>query len=823
VLPQVTQVVDPFVAGEVGMNVIRLVIDAMIIVITLLAIQRLADKATLPEDAPTNLSMFRSERVPITMTNNASTPSLSGEYLNYILARHQVGDRVSLVERSTGEERTFTLKAEYTWSFIALQLVVSLVFCGLGLFVLFAQRSSPSACAFHDMAWSTTAVLSCTTVQYLPEGDAFSGIMAALHAVSYAFFCVMLVRFTTTFPATITSSKWIMRGMIALGGVLGIGGALSGYSYGASSDSTQWASLASSAATWMSWVRVLFMISAVISLSSLVYTVRTTKDSRHHKQAWWVLYGASVSIVGTVVLWIAPLVLFDIYLVPEWVLLLLVVVAPITFAVAVVRYRALDISIVVRRSTTYAIIALVMVSSIVITSRVISSIFIDTDENLSHPGAWLIIGLTAMLYEPLRKRVQRFVDQRLFGVQYDLREAKTTIARTFASTYGIRDVANELTSSSELYFKPERVGVFRYAATSSMLAMVCDTNFSLLRGRRIPFDALHVNATLLRPVARVGLVESDLDVESADPVVFDRWGVAMAIPLTGVSGSLLGFLVLGPKRSSAQYTEQDVELAREIGLHAGHSWERIELQHALQAEQAEAERLAEVSALKTMFVSSVSHDLKTPITAIRLYAEMSGTTTDPSTLQRNMEVIVGESARLTHMIDNILGIARSEQSVQQVTLHEIDMNDVIESTASLLRYLLAQTQTTLRISIPEEPVFVRGNQDLMVQALMNILENAMKYARDDRRIEIELTTTDDHATCTVTDHGPGFRAEDLPRLFEPFYRSQHHVTEERVSGTGLGLAIVEHVARVHRGTVHASNAPSGGACITLQLPRSVQS
>lgn len=227
-------------------------------------------------------------------------------------------------------------------------------------------------------------------------------------------------------------------------------------------------------------------------------------------------------------------------------------------------------------------------------------------------------------------------------------------------------------------------------------------------------------------------------------------------------------------------------------------------------------RLAEV---RSQFVSSVSHELKTPLTAIRMFAETlrMGRTTDRQVQDEYLETIVNESERLTRLLNNVLDFSKIEQGQKIYHFKPTHLAEVVRTAARALKYPLAQQGFQLRVDIEDGLPAVRADSDALEQAILNLLINAMKYSGESREVDLRLRRQDGAAMIQVTDHGMGIAPEEQARIFEKFYRAP--TPENRlVPGTGLGLTLVEHIAEAHGGQVEVRSSPGEGSTFSILLP-----
>jgi signal transduction histidine kinase len=222
---------------------------------------------------------------------------------------------------------------------------------------------------------------------------------------------------------------------------------------------------------------------------------------------------------------------------------------------------------------------------------------------------------------------------------------------------------------------------------------------------------------------------------------------------------------------------------------------------------------------KTDFVSNVSHELKTPLTSIRMFSEMlsEGRVADPANQQRFMRIISAEAARLTRLINNVLEFARRERGEEKYHFSTLDLGELSERTIESYRPNLEANGFIIKTDLPSKPLAVHGDADALSQVLLNLLSNAEKYSGEQKEIEIVLRAHEAKAALTVCDRGLGVPSGLEEKIFEKFFRA-HDSLASGIQGTGLGLTLARQIALAHSGDVTYKSREGGGSCFTLELP-----
>lgn len=226
-------------------------------------------------------------------------------------------------------------------------------------------------------------------------------------------------------------------------------------------------------------------------------------------------------------------------------------------------------------------------------------------------------------------------------------------------------------------------------------------------------------------------------------------------------------------------------------------------------------KIGEADKAQADFVSSVSHELRTPLTAITGWSEtLMYDEAIQGDSRRGLEIISSEAGRLTNMVEELLEFTRIRDGRFTLNLETVDLAALMDDVVFTYSELLRHDDITLSYAPPEKPVdAVTGDPRRLKQVVLNILDNAVKYARGGHSIELALTQKGEYVIMTVRDHGPGIAEEDLPHVKERFYKGR---SKER--GSGIGLAVCDEIVSRHSGTLTMANADGGGTLATVSLP-----
>ncbi len=226
-----------------------------------------------------------------------------------------------------------------------------------------------------------------------------------------------------------------------------------------------------------------------------------------------------------------------------------------------------------------------------------------------------------------------------------------------------------------------------------------------------------------------------------------------------------------------------------------------------------------IAEMRSQFAASVSHELKTPLTAIRMLAEAltMGVRTRPDEQTEYLRTIIGESERLSRLLNNVLDFSKIEQGTRTYRFETTSLEDVVQTAALTMTFPLNQKGFKLQVELENGIPPVQADRDALEQAVLNLLHNAMKYSGESRDIALRLCRDGNIARIDVVDHGIGIRDRDKSQIFGKFFRVPG-VENERIPGTGLGLTIVSHIAESHGGRVEVSSRPGEGSTFSILIP-----
>lgn len=285
---------------------------------------------------------------------------------------------------------------------------------------------------------------------------------------------------------------------------------------------------------------------------------------------------------------------------------------------------------------------------------------------------------------------------------------------------------------------------------------------------------------------------------------------AMVVAIHGAS-RVLGVMTLVSAESGRSYDEADLKFAEELASRAGLAIENAILY----------KKTGEAVALRDEFLTIASHELKTPITSLKLQLQMvrrrikSDTGAPPSRefIEKSFDVAITQVGRLTTLVEDLLDVSRMRAGKLGLNLESVNVSEMLHEIVERYRSHFESTKTPLSVKI-QPGILAQWDRSRIEQVIVNLISNALKYAPG-KEVSIDLRTQLSRAMITIEDHGPGVRKTEQDRIFERFERA---VSARNVSGLGLGLFISKGIIHSHRGEIWIESEPGHGAKFTVAIP-----
>ena len=805
-------------------NVIILFAESCIVIICTLGIYLNSIKT----DLPFKTNLLDSNQLVISKSDNALVSPgdiitaidgytfSSWEEIEFYLDGKNINDEVTISYIRNGNEYSalIPLTSYYSLFNLLIMAIVGGSFLLIAIVVRHKAKKNRSANIFHWACLGLGVIIACTASNYFTTPLAYGYFNRIFWLISYSFTPVLFIHFTTSFSnQAIPKIKGIL---ITLYICSAISASVLIYLFIKTAAANNYEFIKSYVFFFNNFFRFFLIISILIAISVCVYIYSKATDIEVRKRLQWLLLGFFVGPFSFVIFWIIPIIFTGDSFIPESLIIILLIAMPLSFSIAIVKYRMLDINFIINRSVVYTGILLGIVILYAALTGVIS-LFVS-GVNPLFPSAITAIAI-AFLLQPVKNKIQKFVDKRFFRVEYDYRREQNKFLDDIKNTNDIKELAQKIVSQTDTLIPVEKIGFFQLNNSDNRVRIIANKGWDFLKGRSLRFEEENLKTDLSVPVAVADKVEPGLKVEAADLKVFNRWGMMLVFPIMSPSGIIHAFLALGMKKSGARFYKDDIDLLNTVTATTALTIDRIKLNEELVIEKMEAERLEELNRIKSFFVSTVTHELKTPLTSIKMFAELLHHKTDLSKekSQEYLGIIEGESEKLRRLIDNILDFAKIENDMKTYEMKPVNVNEIVSKTIESMQYQFSIAKQVVEDKTCNEDVIILADANAVERATMNLLSNAIKYSQTGSKTTVSSNVINHNLCIQVKDEGKGITEDKLNNIFEPFFRIKEESTS-LVEGTGLGLAIVKHIMDAHNGKIEVTSNPGEGSTFTLIFP-----
>lgn len=759
----------------------------------------------LPPDLPAEAL-----RYPVRLDDLAAG---SPAHLRSLVERYTPG-RVVHIE-SAGVTRAVIVAPAFSGAHRVISTVSALFFWMVACFVFAARPAQDPGRAFFFSTFCYGLAISAGTGTFPADPRGLDALRPVLRTVALALTPAFFVMMSFLFPRrrpSVDQRPWLLRAVFLTAVALATWRSFVLTDYFTAPTLPRF-----ELAAFSEHLLDLF-VAALVGVGCLVM-YRSGRDAvlaREQKQLKWLWWGITVGTTPYVFLYALPRALGGEPVVALSATRVLALVVPVAMAVAAVKYKLLDIDVIIRRSLIYGVLATLLVAAYLVLAEAIGQriapVFPGSGRYIPLAGAVVSV----MLYQPTRRIVGDWVDSTFFHI----RRLHARALYRFKSAMMRPWTQRELAAFTRRFIG--RILGARQAAVvvrvGPELFLAGDLDEGLAR-RALGFvEGLPGRQETLLAAPRS---TSQPEIESDDfPAELAGAGIRLVQPLAAY-GRVHGVLVLGEKRSEWRYVEEDVGLLSGVAAAASEALERINLAQRVAEERIGRERLDELNRMKSDFLSRVAHDLRTPVTSIDWSARnlLDGLAGPLDGGQKEyMQAIVTSAVHLGRLVTNLLEISRLEKPDGAYELGPVCLATVTDEAVECLMPIAAAREVRVERRLERNLQPVVGNREKLVQVVVNLVENALRYSPRGAAVEVSLErAAGTWQRLAVRDLGPGIAPGEEEAIFERF-RQGTPSPHAQPQGFGLGLFVVRSHVEAFSGSVRAANRPGGGAEFTVLLP-----
>jgi signal transduction histidine kinase len=733
--------------------------------------------------------------------------------LELVLAQKSIGEWVTVDLRhgSSSETRRAQIIPFYSKvPFPTIYLLIGLLSYLIGFLALAFRWGDIKARILYWLALTFSLPLIVSGGTYCLRSSWTTYVPSLLFNMFYPLAPALLVHFSFTFSKS--RRRWILALIYGVSLFFGCG-FIALILLSVHRASTQVFRLYS---TTFTVFRVYIVVLLLLAIVSFIRAYREEPLQENRAQIRWIFLGLLLGLSPFMFIYQIPRVLGLKPVLTEEFSAVFFVFIPVGLALAIFRFRFLNVDIVINRSLVYSLLTIVIVGVYLFSVK----IFQDLPVKLfAATGAEVSLGsalLAAVVFEPARRRIQELVDRSFFRQSYDYKKAILKFSGTARDMLSQSSLIDFLKASVQTVLPLDRLEVMAGTLTSGECQLFYPEGG---QGKE------RVSLLTQMPPGRVSALreavstEEGVDFSQGQALVGSQWEVALPLPFR--SAGLVGCLFAGKKRSGHRFTRDDIDLLMTLTMALSLNLERIRLQEEIIYERAAREKLDELNRLKTEFVSTVSHELRTPLTSIQGLTEIleAGKVQDAGTRDEILHTLASESGRLSRLLRNILEFGKIEQQTKAYSLRTEDIGSIIKDLVAVFRPQFEEAGFAVDLNVPREPVVLNVDRDAIEQLLINLIDNAVKYSPRKKRIGIDLLERPGEVEIRVRDQGIGISPEDREKIFDKFYRGSGAA---RISpkGVGLGLKIAKHIVEAHGGELLVESQASVGTTFRIVFPRS---
>ncbi len=733
--------------------------------------------------------------------------------IEFILSKRTIGEHSTLLIQSEDgriEKREVKLIPFYSQAlFPLIYLLIGLFIMAIGIFVFFLKPDETRARVFY---WASLAFASSIIINggfYCLRKDWFSHIPGIMYYILYPLAAALLLHFPLFFSRRkhkLETFAIYFPAIIFAVGLVGL------FLLSSIKSSIEIHRLYQSIYPFFRFYLFLFVL---LTIFALIIIYRKTILEEEQVQIKWIFYGVFIGLGPFIFLYQLPQVIRLNPLISEEFSQVFFILIPLALAVSIVRFRLMNIELVINRSLVYTILTVFTVSIYLFSVNILHSLF--SKFFFVHETFIFVLGAlgAAIVFHPARKRIQEFVDKAFFRQSYDYRISILSFYERAHRIINRDHLVDFFLEKTKKTLPLEHIGILIYLIEGGKLKP-----FIKRDGEKDMGSLTAYSLASEKVIARKKAIKTEENMDFSQEASLKEKKAEIILPLSFRSTALAGFLTMGKKKSGERFTRDDLELLHAMAGELALNLERITLQEEVIFERAEKEKLDELSRLKTEFISTVSHELRTPMSSIHGITEIlqGQKIKDKAKRGELLGLMACETSRLSRLLHNILDFAKIEQNVKSYDFQRAEIGPIIEEAVKLFRYRLGSEGFVLKTHFPGHPIYLKIDRDAVMQALTNLIDNAIKYSPDEREINIRLVEEGKHIEIQVEDKGLGISPEEQERIFEEFYRTAN-ASQHSTKGVGLGLKIIKHIMAVHKGDVKIESQPNKGSIFALIFPK----
>ncbi|MEX2117148.1 MAG: ATP-binding protein [Bacteroidota bacterium] len=803
--------------------VVVLLVDVLLLVLCLLHLPSVSQRPRAPFETGMSVDGVRITRI---LDQSAAGDLRAGdrvlswntlpidipEAVEFLADMQSIGQKVSMKIERAGAANTVSIALIPFYSsprFLIISSIVGIIIWLIGLFIHWSAQPDLTARVLH-WAMMAFAVAILITPGAITK-DTTSTIARILFFFSYIGVVALFFYFTLLYPTSKTRSR-ALAGVLTFLPAVVLAGLL---------NSLQILQIRTGSLENFYEFQILFDVFQVMlfayvtgAVVCILMSFKTAGTAEERKRLEWIVWGLCIGSIPFLFLHVLPQLLISRYLIPEEYATIFFLAIPFSFSISFLRYHFLDIEVLINRSIVYALLSILGIIAFTLAFLLVTSAF-EThalfEEYLVIAGVSLIM---ALLFAPARDRLQRIIDETLFAARANFQASLNSLSVRFHASLTTEELYKTLADGLSRVLPVRNLAV--YELKGGGLQRRAESGSGTPSW--IAFPLKHMGKGALWVTA--GSVAAGIPANESMRGWLEDAGFSILLVLTDEAGRSIGAVGLNAKTRGDRFQREEIDLLMTAGAQASEVHARLQLQQRMFLEAEERMKLRELSELKSYFISSVSHELRMPLTSIRMFAETLrlGKVSGGRKKKEYLSIIEGESERLGRLIENVLNFSKIEKGIKEYKFEQVDVASIGKKAAAALRYDFDSVGGVLQVRVSRKLPALEADGEALQQVILNLLSNALKYSVGrTKRVRLAMMAKGGSVIIEVSDNGIGIAKEELPSIFEKFYRVRDDRSRQ-VGGTGLGLPLVRHVVEAHGGSIEVRSTVGKGTTFTVKIP-----
>jgi len=799
---------------------------SLIFLITgLLGINRLISKADLPfryyciDEKIISAENYEGI-IPGDVIQSADGISLKSMYqLETILDSRSAGLETDLAILTAGNTvlnlQVHLVRYYRKYNFILISLLVGLSFWITSVFLI-RKKSGDRAVRVLFRVFILFSLATMTSPgKYFTDNDWIAYIVRASHVSSYFLGGIAFLQFTFLFPVIRINRFNKYFTVLYIISFLFCILLISAQIYSINNINSE---MVLTMETLWKITEAVLLITVISGALNLFLCYRKISDTAEKKKAEWLFWGLAAGAFPFLLLWLLPRLLGFDELIQEEFLLAFLIFVPVFFTRAIIKYHVFDIDVFIKKSILYTALTFIIIIIYLAANEFIKLIAGDFIKGYEDIVSVILIFFAIIIFNPIQNKLRNYIDKVFYREGYDFEKAVINFSAGLNDQITIPGLSKYVVSAIDKIIPVRKIAFTAVTEDRKNIKVLSQNNFETLSEEISDLILNGKNTGQNKILTAKEKTEPGLDTDLSKTEILTVRNISVLIPFAIEPENISAAIILGDKISGHRYMKEDIELLNILVSNVMLAFKKLQLQQKVELEELEISRLDKFNKNMIYYVSSVSHDLKTPLTSIKMFTEILKEQDNFKTGITNeyLEIIEGETDRLTRLINNVLNYSKIVNGIKEYSFVRINLNDCITESLRIMEYQFMMENFRAEIFL-QDNIFIEADKDSVKEAMINILSNAIKYSPEKKFIRVSSEIINNYAVVKIKDEGIGISKEDIKNIFNPFVRLKN-ADVKHTGGAGIGLSIIKNIMDSHKGKTEVVSELGIGTSFNLYFP-----